>query len=168
MSVSDALFSFMSILLFTAINQWALPQFDWSLSWVTGAINTTAANIEVKTFKPSPPPTLRDFMNPDVGKCIYETSNMFQQEQLTGMYPNLFGAILWVCINRARFVLCYFSVTMSWDSQVERMPSQNKGQFDVCQSTWLILVQGLTRNLRSLRSLTDCCYATEGTKQNFL
>ncbi|XP_052225265.1 HEAT repeat-containing protein 4-like isoform X2 [Dreissena polymorpha] len=49
-----------------------------------GAINTTAANIEVKTLKPPPPPTLRDFLNPNVGKCIIETDNMFQQEQLTG------------------------------------------------------------------------------------
>ncbi|XP_053407054.1 uncharacterized protein LOC123546772 isoform X2 [Mercenaria mercenaria] len=49
-----------------------------------GAINTTAANIEVKTFRPSPPPTLRDFMNPEAGNYILETDNMFQQEQLTG------------------------------------------------------------------------------------
>ncbi|XP_060595214.1 HEAT repeat-containing protein 4-like isoform X6 [Ruditapes philippinarum] len=49
-----------------------------------GAINTTAANIEVRTFKPSPPPTLRDFMNPEAGSYILETDNMFQQEQLTG------------------------------------------------------------------------------------
>ncbi|XP_060595193.1 uncharacterized protein LOC132749447 isoform X3 [Ruditapes philippinarum] len=54
------------------------------VSKMKGAINTTAANIEVRTFKPSPPPTLRDFMNPEAGSYILETDNMFQQEQLTG------------------------------------------------------------------------------------
>lgn len=54
------------------------------LIFITGAINTTAANIEVKTIKPAPPPTLRDFINPDVGQYLIETDNMFQQEQLTG------------------------------------------------------------------------------------
>ncbi|KAL4231204.1 HEAT repeat-containing protein 4 [Mactra antiquata] len=49
-----------------------------------GAINTTAANIDVKTIKPAPPPTLRDFINPEAGKYVMETDNMFQQEQLTG------------------------------------------------------------------------------------
>ena len=53
---------------------------------IVGAINTTAHNIQVKSFVPPPPPTLRDHMNPAVGKYMYDTDNMFQQERLTGEY----------------------------------------------------------------------------------
>ena len=53
--------------------------------FVIGAINTTAADIEVKSYKPPPPPKLRDFMNPEIGERMYDTDNMFQQEQLTGI-----------------------------------------------------------------------------------
>ncbi|XP_052772793.1 HEAT repeat-containing protein 4-like isoform X2 [Mya arenaria] len=54
------------------------------VSRMKGAINTTAANIEVAPYKLPPPPSLRDFLNPAVGSTIVETDNMFQQEQLTG------------------------------------------------------------------------------------
>ena len=53
---------------------------------IVGAINTTAHNVQVKSFVPPPPPTLRDHMNPAVGKYMYDTDNMFQQERLTGEY----------------------------------------------------------------------------------
>ncbi|XP_046557272.1 LOW QUALITY PROTEIN: HEAT repeat-containing protein 4-like [Haliotis rubra] len=49
-----------------------------------GAINSTAHGIEVKSYQPSPPPTLRDFINPAVGDKMFETDNMYQQEWLTG------------------------------------------------------------------------------------
>ena len=52
--------------------------------YFVGAINTTAHNIQVKPFEAPPPPTLRDHMNPAVGKYMYDTGNMFQQERLTG------------------------------------------------------------------------------------
>ena len=51
-----------------------------------GAINKTAGDIEVKSYKPPPPPKLRDFMNPEIRERMYDTDNMFQQEQLTGTY----------------------------------------------------------------------------------
>jgi len=56
----------------------------WFFIHISGAINTTAANIEVKPFKPPPALSLKDFMNPNAGKTVIDTSNMFQQEQLTG------------------------------------------------------------------------------------
>ena len=49
-----------------------------------GAINKLAADVEVKSYKPPPPPKLRDFMNPEIRERMYDTDNMFQQEQLTG------------------------------------------------------------------------------------
>ncbi|XP_041370063.1 HEAT repeat-containing protein 4-like isoform X2 [Gigantopelta aegis] len=49
-----------------------------------GSINTTAHNIEVKTYKPPPLPTLEDYLNPAVGNTMYRTDNRFQQEWLTG------------------------------------------------------------------------------------
>ncbi|XP_071089741.1 HEAT repeat-containing protein 4-like [Haliotis cracherodii] len=49
-----------------------------------GAINSTAHGIAVKSYQPSPPPTLRDFINPAVGDKMFDTDNMYQQEWLTG------------------------------------------------------------------------------------
>ena len=54
-------------------------------SMLAAAINTTAYRIEVNTYKPPPPPTLRDYVNPKVGDKIYDTDNRFVQEWLTGM-----------------------------------------------------------------------------------
>ena len=51
----------------------------------SGAINSTAHKIEVNTYKPPPPPTLKDYINPKVGDKIYDTDNRFVQEWLTGM-----------------------------------------------------------------------------------
>lgn len=49
-----------------------------------GVINKTA-NIEIiHTYKPSPPPTIRDYVNPKVGDKLYESDNRFIQEWLTG------------------------------------------------------------------------------------
>ncbi|KAK3595827.1 hypothetical protein CHS0354_014647 [Potamilus streckersoni] len=67
------------------------PVLCWILkvSAMTGAINSTAANIEVKSYTYPPPPTLRDFMNPKVGDKILDTDNMYQQELLTGTQQHL-------------------------------------------------------------------------------
>lgn len=57
----------------------------WSDSVLSvGSINATAHDIEVKSYKPSPPPTLRDFVNPSVGEKLFDTDNMFEQEWLAG------------------------------------------------------------------------------------
>ena len=51
-----------------------------------GVINKTA-NIEIiHTYKPSPPPTVRDYVNPKVGDKLYDTDNRYIQEWLTGNY----------------------------------------------------------------------------------
>ena len=63
-----------------------MPNLNFLSLHIVGAINTTAHNIQVKSFVPPPPPTLRDHMNPAVGKYMYDTDNMFQQERLTGEY----------------------------------------------------------------------------------
>ncbi|ESP00441.1 hypothetical protein LOTGIDRAFT_238549 [Lottia gigantea] len=49
-----------------------------------GAINSTARDIEVKTYKPPPPPTLRDYFNPKAGETLIQTDNVFEREWLTG------------------------------------------------------------------------------------
>ncbi|XP_077992440.1 HEAT repeat-containing protein 4-like isoform X2 [Glandiceps talaboti] len=51
---------------------------------LSGAINTTATDIEVNPQKPPPPKTLKDFINPAVGDKVYMTGNQFEQEWLTG------------------------------------------------------------------------------------
>ncbi|XP_052099876.1 HEAT repeat-containing protein 4-like isoform X2 [Mytilus californianus] len=48
-----------------------------------GVINKTA-DIEIPEYKASPPPTIRDYVNPKVGDKLYESDNKFIQEWLTG------------------------------------------------------------------------------------
>lgn len=48
-----------------------------------GVINKTA-DIEIPEYKASPPPTIRDYINPKVGDKLYESDNRFIQEWLTG------------------------------------------------------------------------------------
>ncbi|XP_064600899.1 HEAT repeat-containing protein 4-like [Liolophura sinensis] len=49
-------------------------------------INSTARDIEVTSFKPPSPVTLRDVIHPKVtSNTLYETDNLFQQEWLTGV-----------------------------------------------------------------------------------
>ena len=40
----------------------------------------------IHTYKPSPPPTVRDYVNPKVGDKLYDTDNRYIQEWLTGNY----------------------------------------------------------------------------------
>ena len=49
-----------------------------------GAVNSTAARLEVKRRSPTPPPTMRDFLNPKVGAKFFNTENEFQRDWLTG------------------------------------------------------------------------------------
>ncbi|XP_033756447.1 HEAT repeat-containing protein 4-like isoform X1 [Pecten maximus] len=50
---------------------------------LNGAINATA-DITMKSYSPPPLPTIRDFVNPEVGDKLFYTENMFEQEWLTG------------------------------------------------------------------------------------
>lgn len=49
-----------------------------------GAQNSTAANIVVVRKEPSPPPRLKDFVNPAIKTTVYDTDNMFERDWLTG------------------------------------------------------------------------------------
>lgn len=49
-------------------------------------MNRTANNISVRENVQTPPPKLRDFLNPQVGEKLYETDNLYQQEWLIGMF----------------------------------------------------------------------------------
>ena len=51
-----------------------------------GVINKTADIEIIHTYKPSPPTTVRDYVNPKVGDKLYDSENRFIQEWLTGMY----------------------------------------------------------------------------------
>lgn len=52
---------------------------------VSGAINSTACNIEVHTLEAPPLPTVRQLMNPRLENTVYDTDNMFQRDWLSGM-----------------------------------------------------------------------------------
>ncbi|GFN92089.1 heat repeat-containing protein 4 [Plakobranchus ocellatus] len=49
-----------------------------------GSINATAHNILIKELSETSPPKLTDFLSPRVGRKVYNTDNLFQQEQLIG------------------------------------------------------------------------------------
>lgn len=49
-----------------------------------GAVNSTAVELDVKRRSPTPPPTMRDFLNPKVGEKFFATENEFEREWLTG------------------------------------------------------------------------------------
>ena len=52
--------------------------------YLSGAINATAHSIQVTPRKQTPPPTLKDFINPQVGDKVLSTDNLYQQERLAG------------------------------------------------------------------------------------
>ena len=55
------------------------------VSFVSGALNTTATSIVVKTQELPPPPKIRDFVDPRItDNTVYETDNNFQRDWLTG------------------------------------------------------------------------------------
>lgn len=57
--------------------------------YFAGEVNKTAQNIKVKHLRPSPPPNMQDFLNPNAGKYINTTENEFEQQLYTGKVVNL-------------------------------------------------------------------------------
>ena len=56
---------------------------------VLGVINKTA-DIEIKQYKMTPPPTVRDYVNPKIKDRLYDSDNRFVQEWLTGLLCAVF------------------------------------------------------------------------------
>jgi len=50
------------------------------------AVNQTAQTISVSSYRLPPAPTLNDVLNSRVGQKVYQTSNEYQQDWLTGEY----------------------------------------------------------------------------------